>query len=434
MNVSVRARTRSRIRRILTDACLWGVGRVGADAEHYRLLASNIPDTLLRHDRKGAVAFVAPMAKPVIADAASQLLGQGLFERIHVADRPAYLLALAAAAEGADPKSVELRLRRTLGGTDQEQFVWVEMRSAPRNVCGAQEDRREVVSVLRDIQERKTHEHVVELARADAERANLAKSRFLATMSHELRTPLNVIIGFSEMLVNETQMMIDAARRQEYAKLINESGHHLLSVVNGILDMSKIEAGEFPITPEPFAPAQVVKHCCELLALKARDAGITIETQISNELADIVVDKRALKQVLLNLLSNAIKFTDRGGKIVVRLAIADAFITLVVEDNGVGINEHDLPRLGEPFFQARASYDRRHDGTGLGLSIVKGLVALHGGAVEIHSRVGEGTRVMVQLPMDCERARTPNDKAQPGYGPRFGSGVDQVQNAVRKSA
>jgi cell cycle sensor histidine kinase DivJ len=426
---------RSRIHRILSDACLWtGVGRAGADSEHYRLLASNMPDALLQHDRKGAVVFVAPMAKPLIADAASHLLGQGLFERIHVADRPAYLLALAAAAERADPKSVELRLRRTIDGADEEQFVWVEMRCAPLNVRGAQGERREVVSVLRDIQERKTHEHVIELARANAERANLAKSRFLATMSHELRTPLNVIIGFSEMLTNETQMMIDAARRHEYAKLINESGHHLLSVVNGILDMSKIEAGDFPITPEPFAPAQVVKHCCELLALKAREAGITIETQISNELADIVVDKRALKQVLLNLLSNAIKFTDRGGKIVVRLAIADGFITLVVEDNGVGINEHDLPRLGEPFFQARASYDRRHDGTGLGLSIVKGLVALHGGAVEIHSRVGEGTRVVVQLPMDCERARIPNDKPQPGYGPRFGSGVDQVQNAVRKSA
>src|SRR5204863_10002945 len=134
-------------------------------------------------------------------------------------------------------------------------------------------------------------EQGIEAARSEAERANAAKGRFLATMSHELRTPLNVIIGFSEMLINEEQMRLDAARRADYAKLINESGHHLLSVVNGILDMSKLETGNFEITPEPFALEDVVEDCRGLLALKAREAGVEITTRIPKDLGDLVADR-----------------------------------------------------------------------------------------------------------------------------------------------
>ena len=123
------------------------------------------------------------------------------------------------------------------------------------------------------------------------------------------------------------------------------------------------------------------------------------------ELPEIVADKRALHQILLNLLSNAIRFTDRGGKVTIGARAEAGNIVFVVEDNGVGISDEDLARVGEPYFQARASYDRRHGGTGLGLSIVKGLVRLHGGEVTIQSRIGEGTRVSVRLPLDCERGR-----------------------------
>jgi cell cycle sensor histidine kinase DivJ len=263
----------------------------------------------------------------------------------------------------------------------------------------------EVVSVMRDITQRKEQEHALEEARAEAERANAAKSRFLATMSHELRTPLNAIIGFSEMLTKEDSLMIDAGRRLDYAHLINDSGHHLLSVVNGILDMSKIETGNFEITPEPFAPRQVIEDCCDLLALKARESGIEVVRCLPGDLPDIVADKRSLNQIMLNLMSNAIKFTSRGGKIAVGVKVDGSCIAVTVEDTGVGIGAEDLPRIGDPFFQARSSYDRRHDGTGLGLSIVKGLLALHGGDMAIASRLGEGTRVTVRLPIDCERAR-----------------------------
>jgi cell cycle sensor histidine kinase DivJ len=203
------------------------------------------------------------------------------------------------------------------------------------------------------------------------------------------------------MLMNEDSLKLDATRRHDYSQLINESGQHLLSVVNGILDMSKIETGNFEITPEPFAPAPVIGTCCDILALKAREAGVDLVARIG-ELGEITADKRALKQILLNLLSNAIKFTDRGGRVTVTANREKATLVLTVDDTGVGISAEDLPRIGDPFFQARGSYSRPYDGTGLGLSIVKGLVALHGGQFDIRSKIGEGTCVSVRLPVDCE--------------------------------
>jgi cell cycle sensor histidine kinase DivJ len=149
----------------------------------------------------------------------------------------------------------------------------------------------------------------------------------------------------------------------------------------------------------------VVAGCGGILALRAREAGVELETMAGGDLPEIIADKRALSQILLNLVSNAIRFTDRGGKVTLSARAEAAHITFAVEDSGVGISDDDLARVGEPYFQAGSSYDRRHGGTGLGLSIVKGLVRLHGGELSIRSRVGEGTRVTVRLPLDCERAR-----------------------------
>ena len=390
-----------------------------AEEDRYRLLARNMTDVIARHGRDGAVLFVSPAAQSLFGCGIADLHGQGLFGRVHVADRPAYLTALGDTAALAESRSVEFRVRRDSSdgsGGPAAQFVWIEMRCRPlERVAGKATayDRREVVAVLRDVTERKHQEQAIENARAEAERANAAKSRFLATMSHELRTPLNAIIGFSDMLKKESALMLDAPRRSEYAGLINDSGHHLLAVINGILDMSKIETDNFEITPEPFAPGQVIIGCCELLALRANEAGVVLGKMPTGELPEMVADKRALNQILLNLLANAIRFTDRGGKVTVGARAEAGSITFVVEDNGVGINDEDLRRVGEPYFQARASYDRRHGGTGLGLSIVKGLVRLHGGEISIHSRVGEGTRVGVRLPLDCERAQPPKGSVPP---------------------
>jgi cell cycle sensor histidine kinase DivJ len=379
-----------------------------AEEDRYRLLARNMTDVITRHGRSGSVVFASPAAEALFGAPVAELLGHGLFDRVHVADRPAYLTALSDAR--GEARSVEFRVRRerTENGVPVSRFIWIEMRCRPldRSLGEAvKPDEREVVAVMRDVTERKMQEQALEDARREAEQANVTKTRFLATMSHELRTPLNAIIGFSEMLMNEAQLRLDADRRREYAALINDSGQHLLSVVNGILDMTKLDTGDFEIRPEPFRLAAVMRGCCDLLALKASEAGLELVVEVQPDLPEIVADKRAVKQILINLLSNAIKFTDRGGRVRVIAITEGSVLALTVEDNGIGIGEDDLPRIGRPFFQARGSYDRRHDGTGLGLSIVKGLVALHGGDVAIRSHVGEGTRITVRIPIDCEEMR-----------------------------
>jgi cell cycle sensor histidine kinase DivJ len=403
-----------------------------AEEDRYRLLARNMTDVITRHGKNGAVLFISPAAQGLFGARVRDLMGHGLFDRVHVADRPAYLSALADSASLGQPQSVEFRVQRPQGSADSAiEFVWLEMRCRPLD--GADErNGREVVAVMRDVSDRKHQEQALDEARAESERANAAKTRFLATMSHELRTPLNAIIGFSEMLMNEEQMRLDAARRREYAQLINDSGNHLLAVVNGILDMSKMETGDFEITPEPFAPAKVVSNCCDLLALKASEAGIELIVRNADDLPDVIADKRAFRQIMLNLLSNAIKFTKPGGRITVTSRVENMRLHVCVEDNGIGISAADMPRIGNPFFQARSAYDRRHDGTGLGLSIVKGLIALHGGDMQVNSELGKGTSVSIALPLDCEATKPAKKR---GNAPTpFELARKQNEIAVRKSA
>jgi len=383
--------------------------------------------------RNGAVRFASPATAALLGAQPQELLGQGLFERVHVADRPTYLTALDDAAALGERVSVEFRIRR--GGAGEEaQFIWVEMRCRPLEKhlpAGNDANASEVVALLRDITDRKVQEQELEHARAEAERANVANGRFLATVSHELRTPLNAIIGFSELLTKEDSLLIGPERRREYAYLINESGHYLLSVVNGILDMSKIETGNFEITPEPFAPELVIADACDLLALKARQAEIALDLRIPDKLPQIVADKLALSRIMLNLVSNAIKFTPRGGRVTVAATAQGHMLTVSVEDSGVGIAAEDLARIGDPFFQARSGYSRRHEGTGLGLSIVKGLLALHGGDVGVASRLGEGTRVTFHLPLSCRPCRAEAAGVERPV-PRPAEAPSQI--AVRKSA
>ncbi len=409
-----------------------------AEEDRYRLLARNMTDVITRHGRNGAVLFVSPAAETLFNAKVSELHGHHLFDRVHVTDRPAYLTALADAASLGEARSVEFRVRRErtedgAASSPATQFIWVEMRCRRLDCASSEVGDPEVVSVMRDVTERKVQEEALDRARADADHANASKVKFLANMSHELRTPLNAIIGFSDMLTNEERMRLDGARRKEYAQLINDSGTHLLSVVNGILDMSKMETGDFEIEPEPFAPAQVIGNCCDILALKARESGLDLSMKLDADLPDITADKRAFKQILLNLLSNAVKFTDRGGRVTVTAALDGADILLAVEDTGVGISADDLTRVGRPFFQARGAYNRRHDGTGLGLSIVQGLVELHGGEVKIASQLGEGTRVTVRLPQNCEAPCAPRNVSNVAH-PSFDRVVEAAEALIKKTA
>jgi len=382
------------------------VALLSREEERYRLLALNMSDVISRHRRNGAVQFISPAVETLLGTPSAQLNGHGLFDRVHVADRPAYLTALSEAARGGEARSVEFRVKRD-GARGAVDFIWVEMRCRPFDHSAAEHGEAEVVAVMRDVTDRKLQEQALHLARSAAEAADAAKTRFLATMSHELRTPLNAIIGFSEMIAREDGLKLDAARRQEYARLINDSGQHLLDVVNGILDMSKMESGHFEIAPEPFAARGALINCCNLLALKARENGVDLIANVPQDLPSLSADPRAFKQIVLNLVSNAIKFTERGGKVTVAAEAEGTRLVLRVTDTGVGIGPDDLKLIGAPFFQAGTTYQRRHEGTGLGLSIVKSLVALHSGEFKVQSKVDEGTTVTVVMPLVFERPQAP---------------------------
>ena len=371
--------------------------------ERYRLLATSMTDAVTRHDQNGAVLFASPAAGPLVGVPPQELIRNGLFDRVHVADRPAYLTALGDAAAFGHVRSVEIRVRRETAPARGVEFVWVEMRCRPQD--NQSQNRGEVIATMRDITESKQQQQTIENAGSELAQANAAKSKSLAVVSHELRTPLNAIIGFSQMLSNEHQIQLDSARRNDYARLIGEAGTHLLSLVNAILDMSKVESGEFEIAPESLAPAPLISGCCDLLALEVRAAGLDLATRVDENLPTLIADKRAFKQILINLLSNAVKFTDRGGHITVSARADSGALVVVIEDNGIGVSAEALLRAGDPFFQARATHARPREGSGLGLSIVKGLIALHGGQFEITSHFGKGTRVRVRLPLDCRNAR-----------------------------
>jgi cell cycle sensor histidine kinase DivJ len=230
------------------------------------------------------------------------------------------------------------------------------------------------------------------------------RQRLLANVSHELRTPLNAIIGFSEMLASPELAPRDPDQQREYARIINASGQHLLSVVNTLLDMSKIESGVFAIEPEHFDLGALVDFSCDLVKLKAQEKNIELLAACAPNMGEIVADKRACKQILLNLLSNAVKFTPEGGRVAVSARRDGGFVDINVSDTGIGVTPNELQRLGDPFYQARATYDRPYEGAGLGLSIVRGLVALHGGAISFASAPNEGASVTVRLPLDCRGA------------------------------
>ncbi len=261
----------------LTRTSFW---MLHAEEDRYRLLARNMTDVIVRHGRNGAVLSVSPAAEALLGVPVHELLRNGLFDRVHVADRPAYLAALADAATLNEERALEFRIRREPDAQHAGRFIWAEMRCRPLHYAADEDKPRRASRWSRCCAMSATarrRNSRIEAARAETERASAAKSRFIATMSHELRTPLNAIIGFSDMLTNET-LELDAARRLDYARLVNESGRHLLAVVNGILDVSKMETGNFEITPEPFAPAAAIESCTDLLALKARDSGIELKT------------------------------------------------------------------------------------------------------------------------------------------------------------
>lgn len=246
-----------------------------------------------------------------------------------------------------------------------------------------------------------------EVAMTRAEAANQAKSEFLANMSHELRTPLNAINGFSEIMATEMFGPLGDDRYRGYAEDILRSGQHLLSLINDILDMAKIEAGKLTLHLEPVSLEEVCQDVIRLMRGRAEEAGLTLALDAA-QLEPLDADYRALKQVVLNLVSNAIKFTPQGGRVdVLTRRTADDRYEIAVADTGIGIAAADLARLAQPFEQVEGQHSKTSQGTGLGLALSKSLVELHGGVLEMESVLGKGTVVRVSLPVAQTAAATP---------------------------
>jgi two-component system cell cycle sensor histidine kinase PleC len=238
-----------------------------------------------------------------------------------------------------------------------------------------------------------------------AEAANRSKSEFLANMSHELRTPLNAIIGFSEM-IHSRACGTNPEKNIEYGHIIHQSGHHLLALINDILDLAKIEAGALSLRESRFDFGQLIGQCAELMQAKAELSDISLHCEPVAEPIEIQADERAIRQIVLNLLSNSLKFTPALGCVRTFLRIeADGQIAFGVTDTGYGIREEDIERVFESFGQGRHDVAMPDKGTGLGLPIIKGLAEAHGGSVSLKSRVGEGTTVTVTLPAARYRAK-----------------------------
>jgi signal transduction histidine kinase len=252
--------------------------------------------------------------------------------------------------------------------------------------------------------ERQTRRHYyknLDLARtaARAEEANRLKSEFLATMSHELRTPLNAILGFSEILKSQLPQISTEETRKEYADSIWMSGRHLLNIVDDVLDMSKVEAGEMELDREPFDPVSLLEGCLRLVEKQAEKQGVELASNLGAVLPPAYGDERRIKQVLINLLSNAVKFTPTGGRVSLWLGCDSAgTLQFSVSDNGIGIAPNDIAKVLTPFGQVETTYARRFGGTGLGLPIARSLVEMHGGSFTLESKLGEGTKVSFTLP------------------------------------
>ncbi|MBB4039355.1 two-component system cell cycle sensor histidine kinase PleC [Microvirga flocculans] len=307
-----------------------------------------------------------------------------------------------------DGRWLQINERRTKDGGYVS--VGTDITALKRHEHRLVESEKELIATVLDLKqsrqklEAQTHQ-LADLAeryldqKAQAESANRAKSEFLANMSHELRTPLNAIIGFAEVMQSGIFGSLGSEKYEEYCSDIRSSGEYLLSVINDILDMSRIEAGRTSLTKQPIEVHASIQRALKLVGEQTKAKNLSITVDVSPE--DIVVpaDERALHQILVNLLQNATKFTSEGGCITVRTRQAGNAVNIYVEDNGIGIPAHALHKLGQPFEQVETEFSKSYKGSGLGLAIARSLTELHGGNLRIKSQEGVGTIVLVHLPL-----------------------------------
>jgi PAS domain S-box-containing protein len=310
-------------------------------------------------------------------------------------------------SSGIHPYTLEVAIENSKRATQGESQVfewqakakngslfWIEI-----SITHAEIDKvPAIIAILRDISERKLQDEELVHAAQTLSAASEAKSVFLANMSHELRTPLNAIIGFSDLMRLELFGPLGSSRYREYVEDIHKSGVHLLSLINDVLDLSRLDAGRTPLVEENISLYALVGETCRIVEVQAEQSGLKLIVDVPAGLARLRADERRIRQILLNLLSNAIKFTPAGGTVTVKAFETACGMVLQVCDNGIGIAKADMPRVFERFGQVDSKLSRKYEGTGLGLPLARQLIELHGGALTLESEENGGTVVTILFP------------------------------------
>lgn len=375
----------------------------------YQLLVERLPIIvyLSPMDNINYTTYVSPQIQAILGYTPEEWLSDPEFwqTRLHPDDRDGVIDTVEESGRTGEPSSIEYRMFARDG-----QVVWFHDKTVllrddegqslywqgiKVDITKRKEAEAEILQLNAELEQR------VEKRTTELERALRAKDEFLASMSHELRTPLNAILGLSESLAEHVAGPLNE-KQQRYVKTISESGSHLLSLINDILDLARIESGQVVLNIAEVDLQQVCQASLRMINQLAHKKEQEVSLEIVDHMGSIWVDERRLKQILVNLLSNAVKFTPTGGKLGLKVHgdSQEKQVIFTVWDNGIGISENDLERLFQPFVQLNSSLSREAPGTGLGLALVAQMVRLHGGNVSVESQPNKGSRFMVTLPWE----------------------------------
>lgn len=364
--------------------------------ELFRSIASSAKDAIVLMDDKGDIAFVNEASERMFGFTREELQGKPLHkvmvpERYYDDFKEGFKKFKETGEGEIIGKTMELPVLRK----DGTEFYADHSFSAVK-LYGKWHS----VALIRDTTERKRMEEELRLSKEDAEKASSAKSEFLAAMSHDLRTPLNAIMGFSEMMRVGIFGPLGDPRYEEYSKDIHESGRLLISLINDVLDLSKVEAGKYDLSEENLDIDALIQTTIKLMKPLANAAEVKVISAVPHDLPWLRADKRSLTQILNNLLSNAVKFTPEKGKTTVSAKVDGESFAIIVKDTGIGMSKKDIITAMEPFEQADSSLSRKHKGTGLGIHLCRKFMELHGGVLDIDSKEGKGTTVTISFPVE----------------------------------
>lgn len=368
-------------------------GGPGAYSQFANSLVETSREPFLVLDRNLVVKMANPAFCAAFEQAGCDTIGHGFFDLDALYGEDRELRGLMARVLADEDGFVDYELSRDFPRIGYRCFL---LTAQPLQFGGIV--RPFILLSFQDVTQQRRVERALQQALAHAEEASRTKSQFLATMSHELRTPLNAILGFSEIIKQQYMGPIGTPIYAEYAADIFESGSHLLTLVDDLLDLARLEAGKREIADEPVAVDEVAEIVLRTIAPLAEGAGVTIDDRMPAALPQVRGDRRAVRQMLTNLLSNAVKYTPTGGKAWIAAAVRPAGLVVEVGDTGVGMSQEELVVALRPFGRLKARGVEQQNGTGLGLPIVKSLIELHGGALEVDSRPGLGTTARLIFP------------------------------------